>query len=100
MLISSTGLGAVFIRHQRHQSKWPALLFFKNSLQFLHVNRSNDYSQNDCKSNLKAILLNKVVVGKGHKMTHDNSTITSPPQGYDSVSLTSDILYLQLDTKP
>jgi len=48
--------------------------------------RSNDYSQNDCKSNLKAILLNKVVVGKGYKVTHDLTSLTSPPAGYDSVS--------------
>ncbi|KXN81212.1 hypothetical protein AN958_05727 [Leucoagaricus sp. SymC.cos] len=47
--------------------------------------KSNDYSQNDCKSNLKAIVLNKVVVGKGYKLTHDLTTLTSPPQGYDSV---------------
>jgi hypothetical protein len=34
---------------------------------------------------LKAILLNKVVVGKGYKMTQDNTTMTAPPAGYDSV---------------
>jgi len=47
--------------------------------------KSNDYSQNDCKSPLKAILLNKVIVGKGCKLTHDNTTLTAPPAGYDSV---------------
>lgn len=47
--------------------------------------KSNDYSQNDCKSSLKAILLNKVVVGKGYKLTHDLTSLTSPPAGYDSV---------------
>ncbi|EKM78961.1 hypothetical protein AGABI1DRAFT_41363 [Agaricus bisporus var. burnettii JB137-S8] len=47
--------------------------------------KSNDYSQNDCKSNLKAILLNKVVVGKGHKLTHDLTSLTAPPHGFDSV---------------
>ncbi|KXN81923.1 hypothetical protein AN958_03408, partial [Leucoagaricus sp. SymC.cos] len=47
--------------------------------------KSNDYSQNDCKSKLKAIILNKVVVGKGYKLTHDLTTLTSPPQGYNSV---------------
>ncbi|KAJ3739016.1 hypothetical protein DFH05DRAFT_708172 [Lentinula detonsa] len=47
--------------------------------------KSNDYSTNECRSPLKAILLNKVVVGKGCKMTQDNVALTSPPQGYDSV---------------
>ncbi|TFK36685.1 hypothetical protein BDQ12DRAFT_754834 [Crucibulum laeve] len=47
--------------------------------------KSNDYSHNDCKSPLKAILLNKVVVGKGCKMLQDSTSLTSPPSGYDSV---------------
>ncbi|RXW20692.1 hypothetical protein EST38_g5156 [Candolleomyces aberdarensis] len=47
--------------------------------------KSNDYSHNDCKSNLKAILLNKVVVGKGCKMLQDNTSLTAAPAGYDSV---------------
>ncbi|KAJ3979262.1 hypothetical protein F5890DRAFT_1589450 [Lentinula detonsa] len=47
--------------------------------------KSNDYSTNECRSPLKAILLNKVVVGKGCKLTQDNVALTSPPQGYDSV---------------
>ncbi|KAF9533957.1 hypothetical protein CPB83DRAFT_417181 [Crepidotus variabilis] len=47
--------------------------------------KSNDYSHNDCKSNLKAILLNKVVVGKGCKMLQDHTTLTTPPSGFDSV---------------
>ncbi|KXN91182.1 hypothetical protein AN958_02750 [Leucoagaricus sp. SymC.cos] len=47
--------------------------------------KSNDYSQNDCKSKLKAIILNKVVVGKGYKLTHDLTMLTLPPQGYNSV---------------
>ncbi|KAL4066852.1 ADP-ribosylation [Scleroderma citrinum] len=47
--------------------------------------KSNDYSNNVIPSNLKAILLNKVVVGKGYKMMQDNTTLTAPPQGYDSV---------------
>ncbi|CAA7269535.1 unnamed protein product [Cyclocybe aegerita] len=47
--------------------------------------KSNDYSHNDCKSHLKAILLNKVVVGKGCKMLQDNTNLTTPPAGYDSV---------------
>ena len=34
------------------------------------------------------MLLNKVVVGKGYKILHDNPTMTAPPAGYDSVSRT------------
>ncbi|KII92751.1 hypothetical protein PLICRDRAFT_172803 [Plicaturopsis crispa FD-325 SS-3] len=47
--------------------------------------KSNDYAQNKATSNLKAMLLNKVVVGKGYKLTHDNTTLSAPPAGYDSV---------------
>ncbi|KAJ3720500.1 hypothetical protein FB446DRAFT_323999 [Lentinula raphanica] len=47
--------------------------------------KSNDYSTNECRSPLKAILLNKVVVGKGCKLTQDNVSLTAPPLGYDSV---------------
>ncbi|KAJ8693295.1 hypothetical protein PTI98_010529 [Pleurotus ostreatus] len=47
--------------------------------------KSNDYSSNDCKSSLKAMLLNKVVVGKGCKMLHDNTSLQAPPAGFDSV---------------
>ncbi|KIK36271.1 hypothetical protein CY34DRAFT_811413 [Suillus luteus UH-Slu-Lm8-n1] len=47
--------------------------------------KSNDYSTNMNPSRLKAILLNKVVVGKGYKMTQDNTSLTAPPSGYDSV---------------
>ncbi|KAG1759309.1 ADP-ribosylation [Suillus occidentalis] len=47
--------------------------------------KSNDYSTNVIPSRLKAILLNKVVVGKGYKMTQDNTSLTAPPTGYDSV---------------
>lgn len=47
--------------------------------------RSDRYSRNDCTSNWKAMLLNKVVVGRGYKMTVDNTTMTEPPAGYDSV---------------
>ncbi|KAI0784004.1 hypothetical protein BC629DRAFT_1594122 [Irpex lacteus] len=48
--------------------------------------KSNDYSSNiDSNAPLKAILLNKVVVGKGYKMTQDNTTLTAPPTGFDSV---------------
>ena len=48
--------------------------------------KSNDYSNNIKPSKLKAILLNKVVVGKGCKMMDDSPTMTAPPTGYDSVS--------------
>jgi len=48
--------------------------------------KANDYSQNsDATTPLKAILLNKIVVGKGYKMTRDNTSLTAPPTGYDSV---------------
>lgn len=47
--------------------------------------KSNDYSTNVNSSKLKAILLNKVIVGKGYKMTQDNTSLTTPPTGYDSV---------------
>lgn len=32
------------------------------------------------------MLLNKVVVGKGYKILHDNPSMTAPPAGFDSVS--------------
>ena len=50
------------------------------------VFRSNDYTSTDSTSPWKAMLLNKVVVGKGYKILHDNPTMTAPPAGYDSVS--------------
>jgi hypothetical protein len=55
--------------------------------------KSNDYSHNDCKSHLKAILLNKVVVGKGCKMLQDSTSLAAPPSGFDSVrtSLSSNL---------
>jgi hypothetical protein len=36
-------------------------------------------------ANYKMMLLNKVVVGKGYALTRDAMTLTSPPDGYDSV---------------
>ena len=33
------------------------------------------------------MLLNRVVVGKGYKMKVDNTALTQPPVGYDSVSV-------------
>jgi hypothetical protein len=35
--------------------------------------------------NYKMMLLNKVVVGKGYALTRDAMTLTSPPDGFDSV---------------
>lgn len=50
--------------------------------------RSNDYSKNDgVTSDWKALLLNKVVVGTGKKMTRDDATLTKAPLGYDSVRI-------------
>ena len=49
--------------------------------------RSDSYSQNSCTSNWKAMLLNRVVVGRGYRMTVDNTTLTEPPADYDSVSV-------------
>ena len=50
--------------------------------------RSNDYSRNEgITSSWKALLLNKVVVGRGMKLTNDNTALTEPPPGYDSVSV-------------
>jgi hypothetical protein len=51
--------------------------------------RSNDYSENKqaaTRSPWKAILLNKVTVGKGFKIKTNNDKLTAPPAGYDSVS--------------
>lgn len=45
--------------------------------------RSNRCSRNDCTSNQKAMPLNKVVVGKGYKMTVSNTALNELPAGYD-----------------
>jgi len=48
--------------------------------------KSNDYSYNDdITSDWKALLLNKVAVGKGKKLTQDDPTLTAPPGDHDSV---------------
>ncbi|KDQ55822.1 hypothetical protein JAAARDRAFT_59795 [Jaapia argillacea MUCL 33604] len=47
--------------------------------------KSNDYSRNGASSTFKALLLNKVVVGRGIQMEHDDTSLTAPPAGYDSV---------------
>jgi hypothetical protein len=49
------------------------------------THRANDYSHNASSSPYKAILLNKVIVGKGRKLTQDNTSLSAPPNGYDSV---------------
>ncbi|KAF9783755.1 hypothetical protein BJ322DRAFT_1125258, partial [Thelephora terrestris] len=46
--------------------------------------KSDSYSQNDCTSNWKAMLLNNVVVGEGHETIVDDRSLTEPPAGYDS----------------
>ena len=49
--------------------------------------RSNDYSKNlGVNSEWKALLLNKVAVGNGKKLSQDDTSLTEPPPGYDSVS--------------
>ena len=48
--------------------------------------RSDSYSHNDCASKWKAVLLNKVVVGRGYSLKVNDTTLTGPPAGYDSVS--------------
>ncbi|KNZ77577.1 hypothetical protein J132_05111, partial [Termitomyces sp. J132] len=47
--------------------------------------KSHDYAKNGSKSPLKAILLNKVVVGNGYKLRTGNSNLKAPPSGFDSV---------------
>lgn len=49
--------------------------------------KSNDYSANlgETQSTCKAVLLTKVVVGKGFKVLHNNTKLTEPPPGYDSL---------------
>ena len=53
----------------------------------------NDYSRNESvTSGWKALLLNKVVVGKGMKLTQDDITLIQPPPGHDSVSILGQFL--------
>ena len=60
--------------------------------------RSNDYSSNKTRSPLKSILLNKVIVGKGFKMLHDEPTLTSPPAGCDSVRTRTKVVQALADS--
>jgi len=39
------------------------------------------------------MLLNKVVVGRGYKLTGNKSSLTAPPAGYDSVSIIVRLLF-------
>lgn len=48
--------------------------------------KANDYSKNlGINSEWKALLLNKVIVGHGKKLTQDSASLTGPPPGYDSI---------------
>lgn len=47
--------------------------------------KSDSYSHNTTNSPLKALLLNKVVVGNGQKITKDSKELEEPAPGYDSV---------------
>ncbi|CAB4408715.1 unnamed protein product [Rhizophagus irregularis] len=51
--------------------------------------KSDDYNEGSLITymgvNYKMMLLNKVVVGKGYALTRDAMTLTSPPDGFDSV---------------
>lgn len=48
--------------------------------------KSNDYSKNmGINSGWKALLLNKVVVGNGKRLINDDTSLTAPPPGFDSV---------------
>lgn len=77
------------IRHSFDLSRWGSKTgwgrFGKGIYTSSTSSKSDDYASNDCTSKFKAVLLNKVVVGKGHKMIHDNTTLTAPPLGFDSV---------------
>ena len=57
--------------------------------------RSNDYSKNiGVDSEWKALLLNKVVVGNGKKLIQNDTSLTEPPTGFDSVSIFGPVLWL------
>ncbi|KAG8829829.1 hypothetical protein FRC17_005946 [Serendipita sp. 399] len=47
--------------------------------------KSDSYTANKSPSPYKAMLLAKVVVGRGYKMTRDATTLTAPPTNYHSV---------------
>jgi hypothetical protein len=66
-------------------SKYADTLVQLSAISHLTEHRSNDYTRNPSTSALKAMLLNKVVVGRGQKLLTDNTSLTAPPAGYDSV---------------
>jgi len=47
--------------------------------------KSNDYSRNTSRSSVKAVLLNKVVVGRARRYLSDKPSLRAPPNGYDSI---------------
>ncbi|KAG8797253.1 hypothetical protein FRC17_007803, partial [Serendipita sp. 399] len=47
--------------------------------------KSESYTTNKTASPYKAMLMAKVIVGRGYKMTQDDTTRTTPPAGYHSV---------------
>lgn len=49
------------------------------------TSKSDHFSFNSSPSPWKAMLLNRVIVGFGFKMTSGNTLMTEPPAGYDSV---------------
>ena len=61
-----------------------ALELLSNSL--CSVSRSNLYSQNESPSGWKALLMSKVVIGRGYPLDADGTAPTELPNDYDSVS--------------
>ncbi|KAG8816814.1 hypothetical protein FRC18_000807 [Serendipita sp. 400] len=71
------------------------LAFFKVKTGFARFGRghyttatsskSDSYSTNGSTSSYKAIIMTKVVVGRGYKMTQNAQTLTAPPTGFHSV---------------
>ncbi|KAG8896609.1 hypothetical protein FRB99_008798 [Tulasnella sp. 403] len=47
--------------------------------------KSDDYQYNLCTSNYKVIMLTTVVVGRGEKLTQNNTSLAAPSKGYHSV---------------
>ncbi|PVF94288.1 ADP-ribosylation [Serendipita vermifera] len=47
--------------------------------------KANSYSTNSTMTPFKAVLLNKVVVGKGKKLYFGDSSLDGAPPGYDSI---------------
>lgn len=48
--------------------------------------KSNDYAKNvGINSDWKALLLNKVIVGNGKSLINDDTSLSAPPEGFDSI---------------